>query len=433
MAKTIVMPKLGVTMDEGKITEWKKQVKDPVQQGELLVIIETDKVALEYESPESGTVGKIYAQVGDVVPVGHPICEFAEPGETFAGEGARQALAGSPAVRSEGVAPVAAQISSPEQGESEEQVKAVPLVRKMAAELGIPLAKVKGTGQGGRITKDDLLRFAEERKGAAKPRADLPEKVPSVPASVSPSAPAKPVATAGERKIGSVIPLSGMRGIIAKRMTASFQNPQGTQFLEIDMTETLALRDAVKEGVEKLTGEKFTLTALLVKTVALGLREHPVLNSIVEENQVKIIENINMGIASALEDGLIVPVLQDVQGKSLAEIVCLLAGLTRKAREKKLNLADISGGTFTLTNMGMYGSQFFTPLLNPPETAILGVGMVQKKPVVMGDEVRVRPMGPFSLAFDHRALDGAPAATFFARVKEMLETPWQKRVTDVAF
>ncbi len=230
-----------------------------------------------------------------------------------------------------------------------------------------------------------------------------------------------------------MIPLSGMRGTIAKRMTASFQNPQGTQFLEIDMTETLALRDAVKEGVEKLTGEKFTLTALLVKTVALGLREHPVLNSIVEENQVKIIENINMGIASALEDGLIVPVLQDVHGRSLAEIVSLLAGLTRKAREKRLNLADISGGTFTLTNMGMYGSQFFTPLLNPPETAILGVGMVQKKPVVVGEEVRVRPMAPFSLAFDHRALDGAPAARFFGQVKEMLETPWQKRLIDVAF
>ncbi len=199
MARTIAMPKLGVTMDEGKITEWKKQVKEPVRQGELLVIIETDKVALEYESPESGIVGKIIAKVGDVVPVGQPICEFAEPGETVAEEGAGKTLPTPPATTDGGVAPRTAQASSPEQRESEEQVKAVPLVRKMAAELGIPLAKVKGTGQGGRITKDDLLRFAEEEKAPGR-KAETPGKTPPVPAPVLPPPPAKPAASPGSAR-----------------------------------------------------------------------------------------------------------------------------------------------------------------------------------------------------------------------------------------
>ena len=231
----------------------------------------------------------------------------------------------------------------------------------------------------------------------------------------------------------TVIPLTGTRGTIAKRMIASFQNPQGTQFRDIDITETVALRDLLKEAVEKRTGQKLTLTALLIKTLVRALQEHPLLNSIIEDGQMKVMENINMGVASAVDAGLIVPVIHNVQDMSVPEIAAALATLTEKARSKKLAGADISGGTFTITNMGMFQAEHFTPLLNPPEAAILAVGAIQKKAVVINEEIQIRPILPLSLAMDHRGIDGAPGAHFFARLKELLETPCRQRIMDISF
>ena len=419
MAKVLPMPKLGVTMDEGKIVEWKKQEGNAVKKGELLVIIETDKLALEYESPESGILTKIYANPGDTIVVGKPLCLFAEPGEKLepAPQPGKEIQPVAVAQKEIPPFPPIVAVSGAEPGQ---QMKVVPLVRKLADELGIPLQEVKGTGPQGRVTKDDLLKYAEERKRLEMKKEALLEKIPVPPGG-------------GERRVRTIIPLSGMRGTIAKRMAASFQNPQGSQFLDIDTTETLALRDLVKAGIEKQTGERFTFTALLVKTLTQALLEHPIMNSIIEDGQIKIIENINIGVAAALEEGLIVPVLHDAQNKSLGQIVSELAALTEKARDKKLTPADVSAGTFTITNMGMYGTQYFTPLLNPPEAAIMGVGTIQKKPVVIGDEIKVRPILPLSLTVDHRAVDGAPAAQFFARLKAMLETPYPERISDIVF
>ena len=422
MAKTILMPKLGVTMEEGKIVEWKKKEGDLVQKNELLVIIESDKIALEYEAPESGVLAKIIVPPGGSVAVEQPICMLTEPGEKL--EGA--ALMPTPESSVQGQWKPEALPSSPSSAgnttEEGKSVKVVPLVRKLAAELGIPLSEVKGTGPGGRLTKDDLLKYTEERSRSASQPGVPSEKI------LVPSA-----GTAGERRVKTVIPLTGTRGTIAKRMTASFQNPQGTQFREIDITETLALRDLLKEGIEKRTGQKLTFTALLVKTLVRALQEHPLLNSIIEDGQIKIIENINVGIASAIEEGLIVPVIHNVQSMSLSQIATALAAIAEKARSKKLAVADISGGTFTITNMGIYQAEHFIPLLNPPELAILGVGAIQKKAVVINDEIQIRPILPLSLALDHRAIDGAPAAQFFARLKELLETPRQQRMMDISF
>jgi pyruvate dehydrogenase E2 component (dihydrolipoamide acetyltransferase) len=414
MAKTITMPKLGVTMDEGKIVEWKKQEGSLVQSKDLLVIIESDKVALEYESPESGVLAKILVKPGDSVSVGQPICLIAEPGEKL-----EAPLPSSPAAMKP-VAPPPPAPGAPLAAE-EAKTKVVPLVRKLAEELGITLNQVTGTGPGGRITKDDLLKIAEERKkGAAAPK---------------PAAEAAPAPPAGQRRVKAVIPLTGTRGTIAKRMTASFQNPQGTQFRDIDITETLALRDLLKESIERETGQKLTLTALLVKALVQALREFPFMNSIIEDGQMKLVENINMGIASAIEEGLVVPVIHNVQSLSLGQIATALAAITQKARNKKLTMADITGGTFTVTNMGMYQAEHFTPLLNPPEAAILGVGAIQKKPAVVDDAIQIRPILPLSLAMDHRGIDGAPAAQFFSRLKALLETPCQQRIriVDIAF
>jgi pyruvate dehydrogenase E2 component (dihydrolipoamide acetyltransferase) len=421
MAKTITMPKLGVTMDEGKIVEWKKPEGSLVRSKDLLVIIESDKVALEYESPESGVLVKILVKPGDSVAVGQPICLIAEPGEKLEAVLPGPApLPSSPSAMKPAVPPPAVS-GVPLAAEEAKTLKVVPLVRKLAEELGISLNEVTGTGPGGRITKDDLLKIAEERKqGAAAPR---------------PAAEKIPAPSAGERRVKTVIPLTGTRGTIAKRMTASFQNPQGTQFRDIDMTETLALRDLFRESIERETGQKLTLTALLVKALVQALREFPFMNSIIEDGQMKLVENINMGVASAIEEGLVVPVIHNVQGMSLGQIVTALAALTQRARSKKLTMADVTGGTFTITNMGMYQAEHFTPLLNPPEAAILAVGAIQKKPAVVVDAIQIRPILPLSLAMDHRGIDGAPAAQFFARLKTLLETPGQQRVriVDIAF
>jgi pyruvate dehydrogenase E2 component (dihydrolipoamide acetyltransferase) len=421
MARTLFMPKLGVTMEEGKIVEWKKKEGDFVQKGEILLVIESDKVAIEYEAPESGVLGKIIVSQEGSAAVGQPICIFTEPGEKF--EAAASSTISEPSEKGE--KPEALSSPPPSAGPSAEDsktIKVVPLVKKLAAELGIPLNGVKGTGPGGRITKDDLLKYDEQRSRSAAPAKAAPEK-----------APVSPGATAGERRVKTVIPLTGTRGTIAKRMAASFQNPQGTQFRDIDATETLALWNLLKEGVEKGTGQKLTFTALLVKTLVRALQEHPSMNSIIEDGQIKIMENINMGIASAVDGGLIVPVIHDVQNMTIGQIAATLAALGEKAKGKRLTAADISGGTFTLTNMGMFQAEHFTPLLNPPEAAILGVGAVQKKAVVVNDEIQIRPILPLSLAMDHRGIDGAPAAQFFARMKELLETPCRQRIMDISF
>lgn len=412
MPKTITMPKLGVTMEEGKIVEWKKQEGNPVQKKDLLVIIESDKVSLEYEAPEAGILARIIAQPGDSIAVGQPICLLTEPGEKIE---AAPSVPSSPQPQpaaSPSPAPAAAQMA-----EGAAQLKVVPLVRRLAEELGISLSEVTGTGPGGRITKDDLLKFAEDRKRAGAPSQPAAERIPPPPLPAS-----------GERRVKTVIPLTGTRGTIAKRMTASFQNPQGTQFRDIDMTETLVLRDLLKESIETQTGQKLTLTALLIKTLVQALQEYPYMNSIIEDGQMKLIANINMGIASAIEEGLVVPVIHNAQSLSLPQIVTALAAVTQRARTKKLTMADISGGTFTITNMGMYQAEHFTPLLNPPEAAILAVGAIRKKPAVVNDEIQIRPILPLSLAMDHRGIDGAPAAQFFARLKALLETPGQQRI-----
>jgi len=231
-----------------------------------------------------------------------------------------------------------------------------------------------------------------------------------------------------------VIPLTGIRGTIAKRMTESIlQAPQGTQFLDVDMTETIELKKIMQDGIKDKTGYNLSMTAVLIKTVDKALREHPMLNSIVEDNQVKVIDNINVGIAVGVDEGLVVLVIHNVQDKSLADIVRELTESARKAKEKKLSIQEMSGGTFTISNLGMFGIGYFTPLINPPESAILGVGSIQDSPVVVNGEIVVRPIMKLGLTIDHRSLDGVPAAKFFSYLKQLLETPWRRRIIDVEF
>ena len=418
MANTIYMPKLGVTMEEGNIVEWHCNVGDSVAQGAVLVSIEGDKAVTEYEAPEGGVVLEILAQPGDVVECGKPICIIGAAGEQV-GSATVQQDNKAEVVVAEATQAIAAANSA--EDFTTGKVKAVPLVRKLAAQNGVNLAELKGSGPAGRISKADVLAYVAQPKiQQAALAIDISQTVGSK--------------EAGDRKIVRTVPLQGMRGAIAKSMTKSIvEGPQGTQFKEIDATELLKLQEVIGPAIKEQTGSNLSVTAILVKACAKALQEHPDLNTIIEDNQIKYIENVNIGIAVAVEGGLLVPVLHNAQDLSLAQIVIKLKELAVKAREGRLKPADMAGGTFTITNLGMFNTGFFTPLINPPESAIIGIGSITNKPYVCGEQIEIRPLLPLSITIDHRSVDGAPAAQFMSSLEKMLGTPWQKRITDICF
>jgi pyruvate dehydrogenase E2 component (dihydrolipoamide acetyltransferase) len=276
-----------------------------------------------------------------------------------------------------------------------------PIARRIAREKGVDLTGVEGSGPGGRIVKKDVLQAAGKT---------VREGTMTLPSRSAPS--------------GKIIPLRGLRRVIAKRMTESFQNiPHFYLSLETDMTACLALHEKMRDEVEKRARVRLTLTDILVKIVASALRRHPVVNSRIEGDQILLIEDINIGVAIALEDGLIVPVLHQADQKSFTEIAVALRGLTQRAKEGKLSLEEVGGGTFTLSNMGMLGIDTFNAIINPPQCSILGVGRTVKKPVVLENNIQIRPMAWFSLSSDHRIVDGATAALFLNDIKDCVENP----------
>jgi pyruvate dehydrogenase E2 component (dihydrolipoamide acetyltransferase) len=387
MATTVVMPKLGLTMTEGQIEKWLKQEGDHVEKGEPLVEIITEKINFQYESPASGILRKILHHEGETVPVTTPIAIIAEEGEAVA-EGERV----KPEVPVEVPMPAAVQRES---REPSKRIFVSPIARRMAQEKGIDLSSIKGSGPMGRIIKMDVLKAAE--KGVTPPMQKPSERL---------------------------IPLKGIRRIIAKRMTESFQNiPHFYLSLEIDMTSCLTLHEQLREEVERRTQLRLTLTDILVKVTASALKDHPIINSRIEGDQIHLIEEINIGVAIALDDGLIVPVIHRADQKSLTEIASTLRDLTQKAKEGKLSLQEVGGGTFTLSNMGMLGIDKFNAIINPPECSILGVGRTVDKPVFHGGEIKVRPMAWFTLSSDHRIVDGATAALFLNHIKKLVENP----------
>ncbi len=393
MATTVIMPKLGLTMTEGTIEKWLKQEGDRVEKGEPLVEIITEKINFQYESPASGILRKILHHEGEIVPVATPIAIIAEEGEAFPE---------FEAIKLE--VPVKVPIPATVQGEIKElrkRIFASPIARKMAQEKGIDLSSLKGSGPGGRIIKMDVIQSVE--KGTARAVEPTP-----------------PVTTPLEK----LIPLKGIRKIIARRMTESFQNiPHFYLSLEVEMSAVMELREKLKEEIENRVRVKLTLTDILVKGVATALKEHSIINSRIEGDQIRLLDEVNIGVAIALEDGLIVPVVRHADQKSLTEIALTLRDLTQKAKEGKLSLEEVGGGTFTLSNMGMLGIDKFNPIINPPECSILGVGRTVEKPVVQGREIKIKPMAWFNLSSDHRIVDGATAALFLNHIKKLLENP----------
>ena len=414
MPVEIVMPKLGLTMTEGLIVEWRKKEGDPVTKGDILFVLETEKVTYEVEAPEDGSVGKILVKEQETVPVGAVVAYLLKPGEsaveiTATPAAAPAADAASPAPAAASAAPAAP--AAPAGG----RVKATPLAKKVAKELGIDLSGVAGTGPGGRVLREDV-----EKAKAAGIQAPAAAAAPA-PAAPAQAAPSAPSAAAAEGRLAA---FSGMRKTIAKRMLQSkVEAAQAYMGNTVDATRIQALRSELMPFIEKKSGVRITITDLMMKVTGAALREHPVINTRWTDKGVLFLPEVNMGMAMALDEGLIVPVIKNINGKSLGQVAQDRVALIEKGKKNSFLPDDIKGSTFTLSAMGMFGLETFTAIINQPENAILAVGAIIDKPVALKGEVVIRPMMSVNLTYDHRTIDGAEAGKFMRTLKEMIEEP----------
>jgi len=415
MATPVIMPQLGESVVEGTIGKWLKQVGDEVKQYEPLLEVLTDKVDTEVTATDSGILLKIIAQEGETVRAGTVIAYLGEPGEEVSGtppeaempvEEAREMPAAKEAPERE---------ERPAKKAGPKRVS--PVVARMAEEHGIDLSLVPGTGSGGRVTKKDLLRYIEAQK-AMEPVEQKPgEFFHQAPATTEPGRP-----PAVKPQAGEIMPLGRMRALIAEHMVRSKRAaPHVTTVMEADMSAVVAYRSAKGEEFAR-QGVRLTYTPFFVQAAARALRTHPLANSSFTEEGILLKPDINIGVAVALEDGLIVPVIRRADEKSLLGLARAVNDLAERARAGKLVPDEVQGGTFSITNHGTAGSLFATPIINQPQVAILGVGAIQKRVVVLeNDALAIRPMVYLSLSFDHRVLDGATADAFLAELVQNLE------------
>lgn len=400
MATEIIMPQLGLTMEEGTIGKWIKQEGDKVSVGDVLVEITTDKLSSEIESEVEGVLLKIVAQEGEDIPVKGLLAIVGEEGEKVdvPSEAAKEE------VKTEEAAPKAVEASKAPAVTETGRVKASPLAKKTAADLGVELSGLAGSGTGGRIVQKDVYEAAENKK--SQPAVEV----------------AAPAATVQAASADIVKPLTNMRKVIAKRMQQSKNTaPHVTLTTEVNVDNTIALRSKLNA---KNTDVRFSYTDILVKMAATALRNYPIINSSITEDSIILHDRINIGVAVALDDGLIVPVVQDADRKGLKSITKETKELISKARSNTLSPDEMNGATFTISNLGGYDIDGFTPVINLPESAILGVGRIVKKPIVnANDEIVPASMMVLSLSFDHRVVDGAQAAEFLKAIKNYLEDP----------
>ena len=414
--QTIIMPKMGDAMEEGTLVRWLKHEGDAVQEGEPVAEIATDKATVEIEAPTSGVLRGIRVAENAVVPVNTPLAYILQPGESLPAEGdgkasgaAQPSAAAAPQPAPAPTAVAAAPQPAPTNGE--ERILASPLARKIAAEHGIDLRQVQGTGPKGRIVERDVLAYLETRKATAVPAAAAPAPTP-VPAPAVAAAPAE----------GRAETLTRLRQITAQRTTEAHQTiPHFYLTMEIDMEEALALRQRLNQLDESL---RVSVNDLIVKACAVAIEQHPIVNASYQNGQLVHPSGIHIGIAVAVEQGLLVAVLRHCEGKSLRRIAQESQTLIQKAREGKLMPDEMTGNTFTVSNLGMFGIEQFTAIINPPASAILAVGATKRVPVVQEDGTIVaRPRMKVTLSCDHRVLDGAVGAQFLQTLKQVLENP----------
>ena len=416
MATEVIMPKVDMVMDNGTFVEWLKQEGDHVEKGEPLFVILTDKANIEIEAPASGILAGVRAQPDDVIPVTEVIAYILDPGESLPAETEARPTTTVPA-KVPTSAPSVPELMATEAarpGPGEGKVRATPVARRLAAELGIDLTKVLGRGPRGRIHKADVLAFAERQ-----PQAIVQPGVAAVPVAPVPHVPLP------DARRKEAVTLAGPRKIIADRMAYSaFTAPHITLSLWVDMSEAARLRTRLLEPLRAKTGQRLSFTAILARAVATVLPRHPYLNASLHGEEILLWDDVHLGVATSVEDYLIVPVIREAQAKNLEEIVAVLGDLVERARARRLAPAEMTGSTFTISNLGMFGIESFTAIVNPPESAILAVGRIVDRPVGVEGEIVLRPMMNLTICADHRVVDGAGAARFLAELKATLENPY---------
>jgi pyruvate dehydrogenase E2 component (dihydrolipoyllysine-residue acetyltransferase) len=421
MPTNVIMPQMGESVAEGTVTKWLKKVGDRVERDEPLFEISTDKVDAEIPSPASGTLAKILVKESETVEVNTVVAVIDGEG-TVAGAPAPSAPAkAAKPVPARETAPVVVAPAKPQPAARPpvgEKVRSSPLVRRIAREHNVDVAQIPGTGQGGRISKKDILaHLAQGQPSAtgAPVAAALPKPAPAAPRMVF-SGPTETVA------------MTPMRRQIAEHMVASKRtSAHVTSVFEVELSNVVELRTRSAAEFERRNGLKLTYTPFFVRAAVEAIKEFPILNSSVEGTNVVYRRDVNIGIAVALETGLIVPVIRNVDEKNFLGIARAVEDLAGRARTKRLSVDEVQGGTFTITNPGVFGSLFGTPIINQPQVAILGVGVIEKRAVVRADAIAIRPMVFLALSFDHRIIDGAVADQFMSRIKSVLEN-WDEPV-----
>lgn len=455
MPTPVIMPKFEMAQESGTVLAWLKNEGDPVEKGEAILEVETDKVTMEVEAPAAGTLVGIMAGAGAVVPIGQPVAYILRAGESWAGAApvgaapeskptttsaapprlgratpVAERLAASHGIDLHAVAPanragrvtkadveaflaVQRTVSSPADG----KMRAVPAAKRLARELGIDLKTVAGSGPDGRIQSEDVRRAAAV---VAAPAVPAEPTVVEAPQQAPPS-----LLAAGQPTVRRVVPLTSVRRAIAQRMVASVREaPQFTVSIDVDMGRAMQIVEDWRSAPELSDGARVTLTAFLVKACAWSLLRHPAINASLDGENLLEWAEVNIGVAVAVEDGLVVPVLRGADRMGIREVAARLADLTARARGGRLRLEDIQGGTFTISNLGMFGIDHFTAILNPPQAAILAVGRVTKRALVGEDDrVIVRPMATLTATGDHRVVDGATVAQFLRAVQRAIEHP----------
>ena len=394
MAVEVLMPKLGMAMKEGIITSWNIKAGDHVAKGELIASINSEKIETEIEAPADGTVIDIAVSEDEGVPPGTVICYIGKPNEKV------EVYESKNIIEEKIPNPEPENIQHPEPYAKEvakQRIKISPVAKKIAKSENLDIKALVGTGPGGRITKVDVLKAIEER-------VIIPEVL--------------------EQEESKVIPVTGMRKAIANRMHASLQNSaQLTLTMKVDVTDLVALHKKIAEVVQKRYDNKLTITDFVSRAVVLALKDHKEMNSAYIDDAIHQFEHVHLGMAVALEKGLVVPAIRFANDLSLVELSKGIKNVAQKARAGSLSSDDMQGTTFTISNLGSFGIEYFTPVLNTPETGILGVGAIEHVPVYKGKKLRKGSMLPLSLTFDHRVLDGAPAAAFLHTIKRYLEEP----------
>lgn len=369
------MPRLSLTMKTGSVIQWFKKEGENVKKGEPLVEILSDKVTYEVEAPASGVLRKILAEEGVDKSVGSTLAFIAAPDEELPET--------EPSAKPLPVDRIGKTTATTEtRATSKEPTLASPAAKRLARQHNVDLTGLRGTGPTGRIIEEDVKRFVEEQEGS-RPH------------------------------VKDIIPLSGIRKTTAERVSSSIRTaPHSFIIMDVDMTKAVKLREAVG----------FSYTAILVYAAAKALTENPTLNSTLANGGIRVYEDINIGVAVSTEKGLLVPVMRNADKKPIAELSSHLEDLVSRARQGELSKDQMGGGTFTITNLGMYDVDMFLPIINPPEAAILAAGSIIKKPMVENDKIRIKPKLTLTLAYDHRIIDGGPAADFLKKIKEIVET-----------